>query len=242
MSISTGVLQGMSNLMAAYGNEVSLHTADMGNTGANEATGGGYGRQQSPNPTPDGAGDNNYNQVNIPCLGGSPGTSYFGGGVWSTQDGTTLAVPSGVTATGSSTGGTLPAGTYYYVVTAFNMNGETTKSTEVSAVVTGTTSSVALSFTHVAGVYDLPSRAAYDAGYHVYRGTASGSENVLIATLPASATTWTDTGGAAGTSATPPATNTASTWCWGAEFDGGPIIAVGTGTSINVSPSNSVTG
>lgn len=242
MSIAIGVLQGMSNLMAAYGNEVSLHTGDPGSTGANEATGGGYARQQSSTATPDGAGDNNFTQVNIPCLGGSPGTSYFGGGIWSVQSGSTLAVPSGVTATGSTTGGTLAAATYFYVITAFNQNGETTASLEVSAVVTGATSSIALAWSHISGVYDLPTRAAYDAGYRIYRGTASGGENVLIYTAPASATSWTDTGSAGGTAATPPVSNTASTWCWGAEFDGGPIIAVGTGTSINVAPSNSVIG
>jgi hypothetical protein len=47
-------------------------------------------------------------------------------------------------------------------------------------------------------------------GYKVYRGTTSGAENVLVATVSGGTTvTYTDTG-SAGSSATPPGTNTAT--------------------------------
>lgn len=240
MGVPTYILQGLSNTMAAYGNWFGLNTADGGTTGANEASASPYARQQSAGNTPDGVGDNSFVTVNIPCFGGA-GTNYTGCSAFSTQTGATLSVPSGINATGSGTGGTLGAATYYYVVTAFNIAGETTASAEVSATTTGTTSSVALSWSHVAGVFDLASRAQPDAGYRIYRGTVSGSENLLVATVAATATTWTDTG-AAGVAGTPPLSNTAKTFCGYNSFDGGTITAVGTNCSINVSPATSVSG
>lgn len=235
MSIPNYTNQGLANLLAAFGNNMGLHTSAAGTTGANEATGGGYGRQQASSSTPDGVGDVNFVQVNIPCAAGS----YAEGSIWSTVSGTTLAVPSGVSATGSGTGGTLAASTWYYVITAFNFAGQTTKSAEVSATTTGTTSSVALSWSHVAGVYDLPTLAQYFAGYKIYRGTASGSENVLIATVAATATTYTDTG-VVGTSGSPPVSNSAYTFVGSSGFDGGTVTVTGTGASINVVATTSV--
>jgi hypothetical protein len=240
MGVPTYILQGLSNPMAAYGDYVGLNTGDGATTGANEATGGGYTRQLAATSTPDGLGDVNFTQVNIPCAGGS-GTSYTGTSAWATNTGTLLSVPSGVSAVGSGTGGTLAAGTWYYVVTAFNIAGETTASVEVSATTTGTTSSVAINWSHVSGVYDLATRAQLDAGYRIYRATTSGSENVLAATVAASATTWTDTG-VVGTAATPPASNTAYAFCGYSPFTGGTVTVTGTGGSINVNLSTSVTG
>ena len=240
MGVPAYILQGLSNTMAAYGNWFGLNTADGGTTGANEATTAPYARQQSSGYTPDSLGDNNFVTVNIPCYGGA-GTNYTGCSAWSVQSGATLAVPSGVSATGSGTGGTLNAATYYYTVTAFNIAGETTASAEVSATTSGTTSSVAIAWSHVSGVYDLATRAQADAGYRIYRGTTSGAENVLIGTVAATATTFTDTG-AAGTAGAPPSSNTANTFCGYNSFDGGTITAVGTNCSINVDASTSVTG
>ena len=107
-----------------------------------------------------------------------------------------LSAPSGLVATGSTTGGTLAAATYYYKVTALNGSGETTGSTEVSVTTTGTTSSVALTWTAVPGA----------TSYRIYRGTAAASENVYYTSTSNS---FTDTG-AANTGGTVPVSNTAS--------------------------------
>jgi hypothetical protein len=78
--------------------------------------------------------------------------------------------------------------------------------------------------------------AALVAGYKIYRGTATGAENLLITTVGPTVTTYTDTG-AAGTSATPPGSNTALTFVGSAPFTGGSVTVSGLGASINVSPS-----
>jgi hypothetical protein len=110
--------------------------------------------------------------------------------------------------TPSTTGGSLAAGTYYYVVTATDFGGgETTRSFESRGVVTtGSTSSISLKWRPVPGA----------TGYKVYRTTASGNYGSpsLIATISsANASTvlteisYIDT--AAATSAgAPPAVNT----------------------------------
>lgn len=107
---------------------------------------------------------------------------------------TALAAPGTVTPTGSTTGGTLAAATYYYKVTALNAVGETTGSAEASVVTTGTTSSVALSWGAVTAA----------TSYKVYRGTAAAGENVYYTT---SANSYTDTG-ATSTAGTVPGANT----------------------------------
>lgn len=79
MGIPAATHQTASNAVAALGNWISLHTAAAGTTGANEATGGGYGRRQSTPWTADGNGNNTGPQVNIPCAAGT----YVEGGIWS---------------------------------------------------------------------------------------------------------------------------------------------------------------
>lgn len=117
------------------------------------------------------------------------------------SDRVTPSAPTGLGATGSSTGGTLAAGTYHYVVTATVPNGETIKSNEVSATLTGSTSSVALAWTAPSG--------DGATGYNVYRGPAGG-ENVLVAVIVSGTTiTFTDTGGPT-VSARPPTTGVAA--------------------------------
>lgn len=112
--------------------------------------------------------------------------------------GVTLAAPN-VSVAGSTSGGTFAAATYFWVVTATNANGETTKSNEVTAVLTGSTSSAVLTWPAVDGA----------TGYKVYRGTSTTNENKLITTIGSGSTlTYTDTG-TAGTTATVPTTNTA---------------------------------
>jgi hypothetical protein len=94
---------------------------------------------------------------------------------------TQLATPGTVTPTGQ-VGGNLPAGTYYYVITAFNAAGETTASSEVNATVTGTTSAIVLAWTAVAGA----------TSYRIYRGTSASGENAYFT---ASINSYTDIGG-----------------------------------------------
>lgn len=104
----------------------------------------------------------------------------------------------------ASSGGTFAAGTYYWVVTAITpcYIGETQWSNEISAtlVLDGTQ---AMSWTAVTNA----------TGYNIYRGTTSNQssgagagENVLVATVAAGTTTYTDTG-TAGTTAYPPGAN-----------------------------------
>jgi len=70
------------------------------------------------------------------------------------------------TATPSETGGSIGAGTYYYVITAQNILWSTAKSVEtVGATITGTTGSIALSWTAV----------PWAIGYTIYRTTTSGT-------------------------------------------------------------------
>ncbi|HVX12329.1 MAG TPA: DUF4214 domain-containing protein [Pirellulales bacterium] len=95
----------------------------------------------------------------------------------------------------STTGGTLAAGTYYYVLTAVGPNGETAASGEVSITVTGATSSVTLNWNSVAGA----------TGYKIYRGLAPGAENVLVGDVTtASATSFVDNGSEIATGQSPP--------------------------------------
>lgn len=77
-----------------------------------------------------------------------------------------LAAPTGVAATPSGTGGTLAAGTHYLRVTFLNAAGETIGSAEVSAVTTGTTSSISVNWTT-----DARATSA-----RVYYGTTSGGQ------------------------------------------------------------------
>lgn len=109
-----------------------------------------------------------------------------------------LAVPAQSAASTSTTGGALAAATYYYVVTALGYQGETTKSNEQSVTTTGTTSSNTITWGAVAGA----------TGYRVYRGTASGSENVYYTVSSGTTLSLVDTGAAA-TSGSPPTVNTA---------------------------------
>ncbi|MFJ4652683.1 hypothetical protein ACIP5Y_15590 [Nocardia sp. NPDC088792] len=89
-----------------------------------------------------------------------------------------------------SGGGTLAAGTYFWVVTAVSAAGESLASNEVSAVVGSSVSSVQLSWAPVGGA----------VSYNIYRGTAAGGENIKFT---ATGTSFIDTG-AAGAAQVPP--------------------------------------
>ena len=109
-----------------------------------------------------------------------------------------VAAPAGLAAAAQVGGGTFPAATYYWVVTATTALGETTVSNEASAVI-ALNGSCVLTWNAVAGPV---------TAYKLYRGTAPGVENVLVTTILAPATTFTDTN--VGGAGTPPVTNTAA--------------------------------
>lgn len=111
------------------------------------------------------------------------------------KDAGTAPAPVANTPSTSASGGTLPAGTYYYTVTALNAGGESIASNEVSITTTGSTSSNTVTWAASAGA----------TGYRVYRGTASGGESVYYA--PGNVTTFTDTGGSSTAGTTPAGVN-----------------------------------
>ncbi len=119
-----------------------------------------------------------------------------------------IAAPIQAAAATSTTGGTLAATTYYYVVTATTAFGETIASNEKSITTTGSTSSNTITWASVTGA----------TGYKIYRGTATGVENVFYTV--GAVTTFLDTG-AANTAGTPPVTNTAAL---GATATGTPTL------------------
>lgn len=81
--------------------------------------------------------------------------------------GTSAGVPLGVP---STTGGTLPAATYFYQIVTVDANGNTTGPSieSLGVTTTGTTSSVSLTWVAVIGA----------ASYRIYRGTTSLGEDV----------------------------------------------------------------
>jgi hypothetical protein len=111
-----------------------------------------------------------------------------------------LTVPTLNSAVGSASGGTLPAATYFYRIVAYDAEGLlTTASNELSVVTTGSTSSVALSWSLVQGA----------AGYRVYKSNVSNSYSSYISVFGVNTTTLTDTNQAV-TSGTIPAVNNSS--------------------------------
>lgn len=108
-----------------------------------------------------------------------------------------VANPTGLQVTALTTGGTLAAATYFWVITALNASGQSMASNEVTATTTGSTSSATLGWNQMLGA----------TSYRVWRGTTSGSENVYYTTT---ATSFVDTG-ASGTSSSLPVSNTTGT-------------------------------
>lgn len=112
--------------------------------------------------------------------------------------GTYLAPPSTLAASPNVGGGTFGAATYFWKVTGLNSSGETTGSNEATtAVAAGGTASLTWAA--------LP---AGTTGVRVYRGTATNTENVLVAVL-GSVVAYTDTGTSLGAGA-PPAVSSAT--------------------------------
>ena len=93
----------------------------------------------------------------------------------------------------AASGGTFAAGTYFWKLTATNTGGETLGSNELTATLTASQKQP-IDWTAVTGAN----------GYRLYRGTAAGAEDVLVAVIDGGSTvTYTDLG-AAGTGATVP--------------------------------------
>lgn len=107
--------------------------------------------------------------------------------------------PTSPGATTSATAGTLPAGTYYYKVSAVLANGgETGASAEVSVALSGS-NSASLSWSAPSAPHGQTI-----SGYRIYRGTSANGETGYISV--GALTSYTDTG-ASLTTATPPTTN-----------------------------------
>lgn len=113
---------------------------------------------------------------------------------WIPQGSCTVPVQSNATLT---SGGSLTDGTpYYYVITAFNNNGETPKSNEKTVTPSGANQTAVLSWAQINGA----------TGYKVYRSTTSGTYTTpaLVATISSGSTlTYNDTGTATTTGAPP---------------------------------------
>jgi len=98
----------------------------------------------------------------------------------------------------SGTGGTFAPGTYFWVVSAISATGESIVSNELTATIASNGTQV-LNWTAIVGA----------TGYKVYRGSVSGAQNILVASL-GTVVTYTDTG-IAGTVTAPPFNTTAFT-------------------------------
>jgi hypothetical protein len=121
---------------------------------------------------------------------------------------TPLLAPVQAAASTATTGGALAAATYFYKITATFKTLETVWSNERSITTTGSTSTVTLNWAVVTGA----------TGYKVYRGTATNTENVLVATVSGGSTvSYTDLGGAT-TAATPPGLTNAGTAVFGSPY------------------------
>lgn len=78
MGIPNATHKAASDAIAALGRYISVHTGAGGTTGANEATGGSYARQQT-TWTSGSTGTNAGSEVNIPVAAGT----YVEGGIFS---------------------------------------------------------------------------------------------------------------------------------------------------------------
>lgn len=95
--------------------------------------------------------------------------------------------------------GTLPAGTYYYVVTAVTSVGETTRSNEGSGTISAP-GKITLTWDTF-----VPTSPATLTNYRVYRGTGANLENEFVV-VPAGTTTLADNGSLVFGAGTPPIT------------------------------------
>jgi hypothetical protein len=108
---------------------------------------------------------------------------------------------------------TLPAGTYYYVITGVDAQGETTASLEQSVTTTATDPSAELSWsTTPQNLY--PGFTTFTS-FNIYRGNSSGGENQLIATVSGATGEYVDSNQGTPTAQNPPtywASGSTSNW------------------------------
>lgn len=152
-----------------------------------------------------------------------------------------LSAPTQTSLTTSTTGGILAARTYYTTVTAYNAQGETLASNQLSVTTTGSTSTITSSWNAVSGATGYRYRRGLNAGYAV---TEWDVGNVL---------TYVDTG-VGGVYGVSPATNTTAPISEGAtavpmigtNFASGMTAAIVQGSNsvaqANVVYTNSTTG
>ena len=86
MTFPTGTKNTVVSSLTGLGNWISLHTGNPGTTGANEATGGSYGRQQ----TTWGAPSNGTSTGSELTFAGLVAASYTHWGAWSASTGGTF--------------------------------------------------------------------------------------------------------------------------------------------------------
>jgi hypothetical protein len=117
----------------------------------------------------------------------------------------------------ATTGGTIPASTtFYYVVTALGVTGESGTASDqggtemtITTGATTNTNTVTVPFLGITGVYD---GLDYASGYRVYRGTTSHGENEYVEVAAGSGVLeLVDTGNLTWTPGTPPDFGTTST-------------------------------
>lgn len=114
------------------------------------------------------------------------GPGSYGNTISVTIDSDNLNAPSGGTGTSSTTGGTLIAGTYEYVVSALGPSGETLASPVITIVIGGvsTTNSVTLNWVAQTGAI----------GYKIYGRASPAATMGLITTIGSGAATYLDAG------------------------------------------------
>jgi hypothetical protein len=141
------------------------------------------------------------------------------GGLLLTDSGTALTAPTIATAPG--TAGTLAAGTYSYIATAFNSYGETVGSTAVPATTTGSTGSVTLTITAGTGT---------QIGFRIY-GRTAGAQQLIGSTLT---TTFIDTGATVPNGAVPTVNQTAGPGPVGYQAPAMGIVGAPNGISLEI--------
>jgi hypothetical protein len=121
--------------------------------------------------------------------------NYTGSGTNATFN--SLSAPTISSLTPSTSGGSITANTYYYVMTADNSQGESLASAYQKVTTTGSTSSVAIAWGAVTGA----------TSYKIYRNTsASFTSGALLITSSATGTAYTDTAASA-SAGIPPTSN-----------------------------------